>query len=427
MLMLSRLLEIARVTSKAAPLQAIILGLGFCSGLLIIHVLPPEDYALYIIAYSFLTTIIVVSDSGIGSAVLAEGGKVWQDSTKLGQVITTGLEIRKRFSLVAIIIALPTMALFLAHHGASWKQIICIELVILPLIYIQLSADLLGVAPSLHQRISELQNVEFKTTFLRLALFLICLFTLPYVAVVILATGIATSYQLWRLRKISNSICDLNQPKDAKVKKSIYKVTRRMMPNAIYTCLSGTLSIWLISIFGNTESVAEVGAIERIARLLLVVMALFYLIIEPRFARLSESNPSLLRTRFLQIHIASWVLGAAIALSIYLFPQPLVYLLGSHYENLTYEIQLRGLVMGLVFVANATSSIASARAWIVPPVPLITGQIISQVIAIMVFDCSTTAGVILIPIFPISVIIIMRTYYSLHSIQKLKHPTTDNG
>ncbi|HAQ58630.1 MAG TPA: hypothetical protein DCR32_06390 [Opitutae bacterium] len=425
--MLNRLLEIAHVTSKAAPLQAIILGLGFCSGLLIIHILPPEDYALYIIAYSFLTTIIVITDSGIGSAVLAEGGKVWEDSTRLGRVITTGLELRKRFSLVAIAISLPTMALFLAHHGASWKQITLIELAILPLIYIQLSTDLLGVAPSLHQRISELQNIEFKATFLRFALVLISLFTLPYVAVVIFVTGIATCYKLWNLRRISNSICDLSQPTDKVVKRNLYKVTKRMMPNAIYTCLSGTLSIWLISIFGNTESVAEVGAIERIARLLLVVMALFYLIIEPRFARLTESNPSLLRTRFLQIHFASWLVGAAIAFSIYLFPEPLVYLLGSHYENLTYEIQLRGLVMGLVFVANTTSSLASARAWIVPPVPLITGQIISQVIAIMVFDCSTTAGVILIPIFPISVIIIMRTYYSLRSIQRLKHPTTANG
>lgn len=425
--MLNRLLEIAHVTSKAAPLQAIILGLAFCSGLLIIHILPPEDYALYIIAYSFLTTIIVITDSGIGSAVLAEGGKVWEDSTRLGRVITTGLELRKRFSLVAIAISLPTMALFLAHHGASWKQITLIELAILPLIYIQLSTDLLGVAPSLHQRISELQNIEFKATFLRFALVLISLFTLPYVAVVIFVTGIATCYKLWNLRRISNSICDLSQPTDKVVKRNLYKVTKRMMPNAIYTCLSGTLSIWLISIFGNTESVAEVGAIERIARLLLVVMALFYLIIEPRFARLTESNPSLLRTRFLQIHFASWLVGAAIAFSIYLFPEPLVYLLGSHYENLTYEIQLRGLVMGLVFVANTTSSLASARAWIVPPVPLITGQIISQVIAIMVFDCSTTAGVILIPIFPISVIIIMRTYYSLRSIQRLKHPTTANG
>jgi len=425
--MLNRLLEIAHVTSKAAPLQAIILGLGFCSGLLIIHILPPEDYALYIIAYSFLTTIIVITDSGIGSAVLAEGGKVWEDSTRLGRVITTGLELRKRFSLVAIAISLPTMALFLAHHGASWTQITLIELAILPLIYIQLSTDLLGVAPSLHQRISELQNIEFKATFLRFALVLISLFTLPYVAVVIFVTGIATCYKLWNLRRISNSICDLSQPTDKVVKRNLYKVTKRMMPNAIYTCLSGTLSIWLISIFGNTESVAEVGAIERIARLLLVVMALFYLIIEPRFARLTESNPSLLRSRFLQIHFAAWFVGAAIAFSIYLFPEPLVYLLGSHYENLTYEIQLRGLVMGLVFVANTTSSLASARAWIVPPVPLITGQIISQVIAIMVFDCSTTAGVILIPIFPISVIIIMRTYYSLRSIQRLKHPTTANG
>ena len=88
--------------------------------MLIIHVLPPEDYALYIIAYSFLTTIIVVSDSGIGSAVLAEGGKVWQDSTKLGQVITTGLEIRKRFSLVAIIIALPHDG---AISGSSWREL----------------------------------------------------------------------------------------------------------------------------------------------------------------------------------------------------------------------------------------------------------------------------------------------------------------
>ena len=107
-----------------------------------------------------------------------------------------------------------------------------------------------------------------------------------------------------------------------------------MMPNAIYTCLSGTLSIWLISIFGNTESVAEVGAIERIARLLLVVMALFYLIIEPRFARpIRKQSIAITYPVSYKYTLPSWVLGAGIALSIYLFPQPLVYLLGSHYEK----------------------------------------------------------------------------------------------
>jgi hypothetical protein len=67
--------------------------LGMISGVIIIHHLPPDQFSLYTIAFTTVTTLTMVSDAGISSGLLSEGGKCWNNKNKLGEVLATCLNL----------------------------------------------------------------------------------------------------------------------------------------------------------------------------------------------------------------------------------------------------------------------------------------------------------------------------------------------
>lgn len=64
--------------------------------------------------------MIILAGGGISTGILSKGGQVWQDREKLGAVIATGLNIRKRFAIVSAIIFIPVLLYMLHYHRASW-------------------------------------------------------------------------------------------------------------------------------------------------------------------------------------------------------------------------------------------------------------------------------------------------------------------
>ena len=60
--------------------------LGFGAGILVIRNLPKREYALYTLGTATLSMIMILADSGIGSAMTAVGGRVWRDRYRLSQL-----------------------------------------------------------------------------------------------------------------------------------------------------------------------------------------------------------------------------------------------------------------------------------------------------------------------------------------------------
>ena len=59
-------------------------GIGMLSGIIVIRLLTTEEYAFYTLANTMLGVMTVLTDSGIGAGVTAEGGKVWKSPEKMG-------------------------------------------------------------------------------------------------------------------------------------------------------------------------------------------------------------------------------------------------------------------------------------------------------------------------------------------------------
>src|ERR1700712_1501298 len=112
-------IEWVKLIAMTGIAQAVVQGLGLISGIFIIRLLPITEYAFYTLTNTTLGSLTVLADGGISVAVMSQGGKYWLDKEKLGVVVSTGLDLRKKFGIVSLLIAIPILFYLLRHHHAS--------------------------------------------------------------------------------------------------------------------------------------------------------------------------------------------------------------------------------------------------------------------------------------------------------------------
>jgi O-antigen/teichoic acid export membrane protein len=399
--------------------QALVQILGSISGILIIRLLPTTEYAFYTLAYTMLGTMTVLADAGISSGVMSQGAKVWQDRQKLGVVVNTGLELRRKFAVFSLIISLPILFYLLRHHGAGFIFSILIIFSIIPAFYAALSDNLLEVASKLHQDILSLQKNQIAAGIGRFFMITISLFLFPWTFIAILGNGLPRMWANLQLKKISAKYADPKQKSDPIIKKEILSIVKRTLPGSIYFCVSGQITIWLISIFGRTDSIAHIGALSRLAMLLTIFTTLFTTLVVPRFAKLSE-NRSILISRFLLIQLCLFAISGVVVVLVLLFPNQLLWILGKGYKGLTNEIFLITISSCLAMISGVTYSALVARGWVIKSVIYVPINLAFQLILILTLNLSKVTNILLFSIADFSMGFCILIIYFIYRILRMK-------
>jgi O-antigen/teichoic acid export membrane protein len=174
-------------------------------------------------------------------------------------------------------------------------------------------------------------------------------------------------------------------------------IVRAQAPNSIFYCIQSQLIVWLISVFGSAQGVAEVGALGRLAVIFAVLSSVMGNVIYPRFARVQEAH--LLWKRYWQILGGHAALAFCLLGLTWMLPEALLWVLGPKYTHLDRELFLMVLSAVLFSVLACMWQLNVARGWIVSPWLMIPIGIVVQVILIFVFDVSTVRGVLLMNIY----------------------------
>ncbi|MRI02108.1 polysaccharide biosynthesis protein [Kriegella sp. EG-1] len=398
-------------------------AIGLISGILVIRLLPTSEYALYTLANTMLGTMVMLANAGIPIAVMSEGGKVWQDKERLGQVLVTGFNFRQKFALGSLIVGLPILIYLLHHNHASWLMIILIILCIIPVFYAQLSDVLLQIAPKLKQDIVPLQKNLVGVNLGRLLLLGLSIFAFPFAYIAILSASIPQIIGNMRLRKITADYADWNQKPSLELQTKMKSTVKRVLPEAIYYSISGQITIWLLSIFGSTTAIAEIGALGRIAMVINLVSILFATLVIPRFARLPDVFNLILR-RYLQVQILLLFIFCLIVFMVYIFPNQILWILGPNYANLQYEIALAVIGSCLNVFSGIVFSLYSSRGWVLNPLISIPLSIVILIITIVFTDVSTLQGVLFLNIIVGISQLLIHLFYGLFKILGLKTKTS---
>jgi len=373
--------------------QIIAQGLGFVSGILIVRMLAPQQYALYTLANTMLGTMKVLADSGISSGMLSEGGKVWQNRRDLGAVIVTGMAMRRRFAIWSMVVSVPVLLYLLRSHGDSWIGALVMLGAVAAYFWALLDWDIFGIAPSLHQRVAAMQRIGVVQSLGRLLGLVAMLAAVPWAVVAIAVAALPQFWASKRLQVMSFEVADLRQVENAGVRIGVTRVVRRVLPAAIYFCLSSQITIWLVSVLGSTLALAKLGALSRLGQIFTVFSAIAAAVIVPRFARLRSDRGLVLR-RYFQVLALLAISGAAITAVFAARPREILWLLGPEYADLVHEVVLLVIGSAMNLLAGTAYLLGNARGHVTQPVISISLQVLCQIWLISRLDVSTLDGVL---------------------------------
>ncbi len=384
----------ARIALLMGGTQAAVQLLGFASGLLVIRLLAPEQYAFYTIANAVLGAMTVMADGGIGSGVMAHGGRVWHDRLKLGVVLSTGLGLRRKLALVVAIVALPILLALLRRQGAGWMQALLVSAAVYPLFLASMTGSLLEAVPRLHQNLLLLQTTQIYANLSRAILLVVFVTLWPLAVVAVFAAALPQWWNNWRLRAIAQSGADWQVPPDPEVREQLLAQLQRTLPASAFYAFSGQLTVWMITLFGQASSVAAVGALSRLVMVLGILTTTFGLLAVPRFARLPVEDHTRIRRRYWQSQAVLCAACGVPVVALGCFPGFAVALLGPHYRGLEQEALLMALSGLAATLAGAAYSLAAARGIVAPPWKAIPISLALQLSLVLALPLDTIAGVI---------------------------------
>jgi O-antigen/teichoic acid export membrane protein len=417
---LRRAFDHARRVGNYAVVQAVVQLLAFTSAILLVRWLPQREYAYFTIANAMQATLNVLADIGISVGVISIGGRVWQDRHRFGQLINTGLLVRRRLAVFAFLIVAPLLYGMLVRNGASPLYTLLLIAIVLIGFSIQLSIDVFVVVPRLRSDIARIQTIDFVCAITRLALIvgLIYVFTRAGLAVAIASATFFLQYVL--LRTYAAKVIDLNAGENPEDRREIVRLTKKLAANAVFYCLQGQITVFLISFFGQRATdVAEVGALGRLAMITAVLMSTLTNIFVPAFARCQDKAK--LRVLYLLIAGGVALFSVIVLAAAAFFPDQFLLILGNRYTHLHRELVL--MVGGAVLIAFGSTlwMLNSSRAWINGSWLYIPLTLATQIALIPFTDFSTVAGVLtfnLIATVPAVLLNLWLSYRGFHGLAR---------
>ena len=398
-----RLVEWFRLFASYSAVQALVQGLGFYAGILVVRALSKQDYAYFMIVNTIVPIINLLSDTGITNSLSAIGGKHWQDDARMGSLVKTAMNLRRQLVLLSGVAITPILIAMLWRSNASAATIGLLVPITLVGVFFQLNTGVLGVVINLRQQVQRMQRLAFWGVVPRLAVIaLLAALGLLNAPLAVAAGTFAMAVQFWLLNHWVRPQITWDAPPDPTFRKDILTNVKRQAPLTIYFCLQGQLGIWLISIFGNVERVAEVGALGRIGMIFSILTATIAALVVPRFARCQDPG----RLRSLYFTIASVVAGILAVGTIFCWwmPGPLLWLLGPKYNQLGAFVWLAVLATGTASFSGVVYTMNVNRSWIPPATVVIPAEIVTQAVLCSTFDLSSVRGILWIgaiaPIVP---------------------------
>jgi O-antigen/teichoic acid export membrane protein len=381
------------VLLTTGAIQAIIQGVSFLSGLLVLRLLPLEQFAYYTIAVAVLGSLVVLADCGVIQTLLAHGGRVWQQPAALGQVVACALQLRRWMAGVALAIALPVLFLLLRHKGATVADALLITLSIVPIFLFSLQSQVYEAVLRLNQRLGELQRAQLVGNVLRVLMSVAGVVVLPLAWIVQLGAAIGAWWQAHRSRRLSVPLAAVSTP-DPSVRRDMARQLGRMAPSAIYFAVAGQLNIWLLAILGRTESVAEVGALGRVTAIFNVLTAMIAMIYVPRFARMNARTETAVGAAYWKLQMG--MLGFALLIVGFTaaFPQFVLLFLGPKYAGLQSEIVLGMAGGAFALMAGTAYNMSAARGRVLSPWIMVPVAALVQLGLVLLLPVSTTMGVL---------------------------------
>ena len=395
MKLLPRLRQIAMV----GGVETFGVAIGGIAGLLIVNVLPKDQYAAYTFLVACMTLILGVTDLGLAHCCLPIVG---QRANEQSWVVGVCHQVfRKRWLLLGLglVVVGPYWFYSSQQHGWSGAPYVMASLLMVSVVLLTLREHYASTVLLILSQIATLNRVAFSAHSVRIAFVGVVLLLpiTPWSMVgIVLATAAASfvSVLLYRKAFRRHEVADahLGAETARKVDGEILRIARPLVLPGIFYQVQGVITVFLVSLFGTASMLAEVGAFGRLAMVLMVVDRVTNVLLFPAIAR-APMGPRLGRI-VAQAHLAYFAMGALVLLTSFLVPQYWILLLGRQYESMTplvWMVFLASILMNASGFAFRTLSVRGATAGQTYSIPV---TLITQVLFLWLVGVSDLRSVL---------------------------------
>lgn len=384
--------ELAGRLVRYSALQVVVQLAVFAAGIIVIRGLTKREYAIFAMATAIQTTFSILTDSGMSIAMTSAGGEVWDDRRRLGQLISAGLQWRRRMGAACAVVIAPLLVILLHRQETSYAEIAIVVVAVLASVSIQLHTHVLATALRLRSQVNTLQVAELVATCVRI----VCIVTLFLVwrtaAVAVVGASVGVVAQALLVARRSSREIDRSLPVLADDTRRIGAIVRTQLANTVFYCVQGQIALWLIAIFGNSDRIAEVAGLGRLAIVMAVMASMVTNLAVPAFARCRDRTR--LRQLYAQVVGAYLAMAAGLTIVCAALPRQILLVLGDNYRHLQYELVIIAATTGLGALVDAMWTLNTARAWVRHSWMNIPLLLCTQVVLILVLDLRTVAGVL---------------------------------
>jgi len=381
----------AKILSAYFTAQTLTQLLGIAAGLLLIRSMPVGEFALYTLAFSVVTFFNFLSDLGSTTSLLHFFHRAGQEEGAFEPYFAAVLSLRRTAFLLGAVVVTIAFPFAAAAKGFGWGEIALATAGILACVWFQIQSSIRILALRLHDRYGQSYRAEVGGTSLRLLL-----------AGVMVATG-----QLWAwlgvaasaaASGLSTALARSARPAAAPAgglapyRRQILRYLLPTLPSALYFSVQGPLTIWLSATFGSTRTLAEVGALGRLALIVGIFSGLTGVVFLPRLAAIASDE--LYRVRCLQYGFALALVVAGLLAAAALLPRLFLMLVGPHYSGLHRELLLIVAGSGLAMLGSYVANVNLARGWSRFQGLAVLAELAGQILFVKLLPLSTTAGVL---------------------------------
>ena len=295
------------------------LALG--TGLLLVWFLPKEQYAQYSVAFAFQATMSALVDLGMVSSIVALVGDRGHKPEVIGRYLASGQRLRGFLFLIVAVGVVVLFPLLTMKHGWATLTLAGLMLGVIAFVYCQ--RLMMYAAPLLiHNRLQPYYRAQLLGAGIKLsgvvllwAVGLLDAITAVWVSVLaIVLHGMV-------FRHAAGPLVDQPPRSEPQTDREVRKVIGPLMPTVVFTAFQAHIAVFLITVFGNADAIADIGALGKLWQLFVLLNAFSLVVVQPRLARL---KPGEVPVRYAQLVALLAVLVTGITLAAYAFPQPVL-------------------------------------------------------------------------------------------------------
>ena len=333
--------------------------LNLIVGIVILRFLTIDQFALYTIASVLMVTVSLGSDLGLSQASVSIGARFREHPNRLASLYYTTLHYKKILFAGSALVTMLSGSLFFSDHSWSPSQIASILILVLLGGWIQLPNEVSRSILQIKQDSGGLFRVGLAEAITRLLL-LAFIFWYPtaIAAVAINVAGYLVSRYMLAM-ECKKLLPFEHQLFNDSYANGIKTIVLPMAPLVVYYSIQDQIGLLILGFLGQTNSIAEVGAMGRLSMIVGILALLSGFLIQPIFARIDDRK-LFIKGVAVVIGVVSTV-SVCVMSSVYLAPQAWLFIVGENYSSLYAELEMSMIAVLLSLAGGCISVIVISR------------------------------------------------------------------